>query len=263
MNKIIVTGDRINLENINDSLKINIKEKENIFDITKIEINVLKNTSLVIDYKNDLETKLDICINVCKNKKFNFYEIKEEKNIKVQYKYYLEDYSSILVNKFYDCFKVKELVIIYLNGINSKIDYNFNTISKDKQKIDIIVYHNKINSVSNLNNKAVNINDGSITFNVTGNVYNTVKDCIINQNNHIINLNNKKCTINPILLIDENDVEANHSAFIGKFNDYELFYLMSRGINREAALNLLVKGFLKIDIKDDKRIDLIINKYWR
>lgn len=261
MNKIIVNDDHINYKNIDSSLNINIREKEDIFDITKLEINVVKNTNLIIEYKTK-SSKLDICIKVDKNVNFNLYELREEEEIKIQYKYYLEEYSNVLVNKFYDCNKVKELTIIYLNGINASINYNFNSISKDKQTIDLLVYHNKKNTISNITNKAVNILNGNITFNVTGIVYNGNNDCTINQNNRIINLNDKKCTINPVLLIDENDVEANHSALIGKFNDSELFYLMSRGINKEKALNLLIKGFLNIDIKN-KKIENIIDKYWR
>ncbi|MBP3461291.1 MAG: SufD family Fe-S cluster assembly protein [Bacilli bacterium] len=262
MNKLIVNGDEITSD-INKTINVNIKEKTDIYDVTKIEIEVLKNTELVIEYINTGITKLDINIKVLKNVEFKLYELKEENEIKVQYKYYLEEFSNMLVNKFYDCNKIKELVLIYLNGINSEINYNFNTISKDKQKIDLMVYHNNKNTISNITNKAVNMLNGSTTFNITGLVYNKINDCIINQNNRIINLNDKKCTINPILLIDENDVEANHSAIIGKFSDKELFYLMSRGINKEKALNLLIKGFLAIDIKSKNKIKKIIDKYWR
>lgn len=262
MNKLIVNGDEITSD-INKTINVNIKEKTDIYDVTKIEIEVLKNTELVIEYINTGITKLDINIKVLKNVEFKLYELREENEIKVQYKYYLEEFSNMLVNKFYDCNKIKELVLIYLNGINSEINYNFNTISKDKQKIDLMVYHNNKNTISNITNKAVNMLNGSTTFNITGLVYNKINDCIINQNNRIINLNDKKCTINPILLIDENDVEANHSAIIGKFSDKELFYLMSRGINKEKALNLLIKGFLAIDIKSKNKIKKIIDKYWR
>jgi Fe-S cluster assembly protein SufD len=262
MNKIIVNGDKI-IDSIDTSLQINIKEKQDTFDITKIEIEVLKNTDLMIEYNNNEITKLDINIKINKNIEFKLYELRCENEIKVQYKYNLEEFSNVLVNKFYDCNKVRELVLINLNGMNSEINYNFNSISKEKQKIDLVVYHNNVNTISNVTNKAVNILDGSTTFNITGIVYNKINDCIINQNNRIINLNEKKCTINPILLIDENDVEANHSALIGKFSDKELFYLMSRGINKEQALNLLIKGFLAIDIKNKEKVEKIIDKYWR
>ena len=45
--------------------------------------------------------------------------------------------------------------------------------------------------------------------------------------------------------IDEEDATANHEATIGKIGEDELFYLQSRGIPENEALNLLVMGFLE------------------
>lgn len=68
--------------------------------------------------------------------------------------------------------------------------------------------------------------------------------------------------IAPKLLIEENDVVANHSALIGRFDEEELFYLQSRGIDRNTATILMTKGFLLDGIQDD-RLEKIIEKYWR
>ena len=46
------------------------------------------------------------------------------------------------------------------------------------------------------------------------------------------------------LLIDNYDVDSNHAAYIGKFKDEIMFYMMSRGISREVAYRLLLNGFL-------------------
>ncbi|MDI3328977.1 MAG: Fe-S cluster assembly protein SufD [Alicyclobacillaceae bacterium] len=48
----------------------------------------------------------------------------------------------------------------------------------------------------------------------------------------------------PMLLIDENDVRADHAASVGKINPEQLYYLMSRGIDEEQARRLIVRGFL-------------------
>mgnify|MGYP001287657419 CR=1 FL=1 len=50
---------------------------------------------------------------------------------------------------------------------------------------------------------------------------------------------------NPILLIDENDVIAGHSASVGRVDPMQIYYLMSRGIPREEAEKLIVNGFLE------------------
>jgi Fe-S cluster assembly protein SufD len=49
---------------------------------------------------------------------------------------------------------------------------------------------------------------------------------------------------NPILLIDEDDVKAGHAASVGQVNPEQIYYLMSRGISREEAARLIIKGFL-------------------
>lgn len=49
---------------------------------------------------------------------------------------------------------------------------------------------------------------------------------------------------NPILLIDEDDVQAGHAASVGQVNQEQIYYLMSRGIARAEAERLIVYGFL-------------------
>ncbi len=48
----------------------------------------------------------------------------------------------------------------------------------------------------------------------------------------------------PLILCEEEDVEGNHGASIGKPDDETLFYLMSRGISREEALAVLRRSKL-------------------
>ena len=67
----------------------------------------------------------------------------------------------------------------------------------------------------------------------------------------------------PILeaLIDNYDVDSNHAAYIGKFRDEELFYLMSRGISRDVANRLLLNGFLiNSDSIEKNKIKLFLDE---
>ncbi|MGE5455494.1 MAG: SufD family Fe-S cluster assembly protein [Ignavibacteriales bacterium] len=265
MNKIKVVNDLPEIINLDDNIEFTLLEKNEIFSVNSLRINVKKNTSLEIEYYSLEDTKLDIFINVDENVKFNLFEMREGNNTKVQYKFYLEENSEMNVTKFYDVTDIKEMVIINLNGINAKINYNFKTISVGEEKYDMIIYHNYNNTASIINNNGVNILDGNLIFNVSGFVLNNKKDCILSQNNRIINLTDNKCQINPNLFIDENDVEANHSALIGKFSDEEMFYLQRLGIDENNALNLLIKGFLLNGItkKQQSKVIKIIDKYWR
>ena len=131
----------------------------------------------------------------------------------------------------------------------------------------MVINHNAKYSSSNIINNVVNIEAGKVLIDVNGIVPKGNIGCILNQSNRIISLNNNKCQINPNLLIDENDVVANHSAFVGKFDEEQLFYLQSRGISYNDALKLLIKGFiiegLKLDNASLKEIEDSLNKYWR
>jgi Fe-S cluster assembly protein SufD len=47
----------------------------------------------------------------------------------------------------------------------------------------------------------------------------------------------------PGLQIEANEVRCTHGATIAKVEPEQLFYLMARGLSREAAVQLLVRGF--------------------
>lgn len=49
----------------------------------------------------------------------------------------------------------------------------------------------------------------------------------------------------PQMYIDADDVKCSHGATIGQLLEDELFYLRSRGIDGDAARNLLIEGFLR------------------
>lgn len=47
----------------------------------------------------------------------------------------------------------------------------------------------------------------------------------------------------PSLEIDENEVVCGHAAAVGKIDQEQLFYLMSRGLTKHMAIKLIVEGF--------------------
>ena len=46
------------------------------------------------------------------------------------------------------------------------------------------------------------------------------------------------------LLIDEHEVTAGHAASVGRVDPEEMYYLMSRGLRKEEAERLVIRGFL-------------------
>ena len=122
----------------------------------------------------------------------------------------------------------------------------------------------KSNTHSELYNHGVNISNKKLDYHVDGIVPKESSKCICNQENQIINMSDGKSTIFPNLLIDNYDVESNHAAYIGKFSEDKIFYMMSRGIAREEAERLLLNGFLiNSDSIDLGQIELFIKEIER
>ena len=135
-------------------------------------------------------------------------------------------------------------IIINLNGENASVEYHYSTINYDDHKYKIDVNHNNSKTISNIYNHGINVFDNKLDFDITGNVLNKSDKSECNQKNQILNISDGKSTILPKLLIDNYDVISSHSAYIGKFKDEILFYLMSRGISEKVSYDLLIKSFL-------------------
>jgi len=64
------------------------------------------------------------------------------------------------------------------------------------------------------------------------------------QNSSLVLSNNAVMDAKPQLEIYADDVKCSHGATIGQLDEKSIFYLKSRGLNDEAAKNLLQKAFL-------------------
>jgi Fe-S cluster assembly protein SufD len=69
-------------------------------------------------------------------------------------------------------------------------------------------------------------------------------DAFLTNRNLILNEGSRADSI-PSLQIDTSDVKCSHGAATGKINEEQLFYLMSRGLDREEAAQMLVLGFFE------------------
>lgn len=53
----------------------------------------------------------------------------------------------------------------------------------------------------------------------------------------------------PFMKIDNSEVDIAHEARVGKIGDDEIFYLMSRGLSQEQAMQMVVSGFIEPIVK--------------
>ena len=69
----------------------------------------------------------------------------------------------------------------------------------------------------------------------------------------------------PVILCDEDDVEGNHGASIGRLDEESLFYMQSRGLSLEAAYELVAEARMENAIHSimDKRVEEYIEEELR
>jgi Fe-S cluster assembly protein SufD len=96
-----------------------------------------------------------------------------------------------------------------------------------------------------INQRGVILEDSELIFNGIGQIIHGAHGAKADQQNRVLIMSDKaRGDANPILLIDENDVEAGHAASVGPVDPHQMYYLMSRGIPRKQAERMVIRGFL-------------------
>ncbi len=210
MNKLLVVEDKKL-----DSGEFNLDIKKDI-SIT------IENDVIIHDINND-NRKINIIIN--KDSKLKLYIVKE----------LISDY---------------DIHITLLN--KAFLEFNMLLINKDNNqvKINIEMTQDKAKSVINIRgiNKEYNSN-----LDIICNGYikeNTKDNELIENMKGLIIHNNDTIKISPIMIIDTNEVSANHLVTIGSFREEELFYLQSKGLSETLAKELLINSFLKGNMEE-------------
>ncbi len=235
---------------INENTKIIADEFENII------YRVLENSTLTVyEIRNDVHDSnrnLQLTVDLAPNATFNHIIIdvvstNDEYTVKLQ--------GDVATSATYNMFmanlnqgKVNITQKIDLNGEYATANPYIITLGtkKDKMKFDNSVIHNAKFTDANIQCMGVAMDTSHITFDTTGKIergYNGSN--AVQKNKGLVVGEKAKIDANPILLIDEYDVAASHSAGIGKINDEELYYLMSRGLTSSQAYFLIIHGYFK------------------
>lgn len=160
--------------------------------------------------------------------------------------------------------------VCYLDLTRKDVEFNFlanlyrdtelnletNTLSMTSKKMNLEVKHLEPNSYCRMDNSSILKDDGKIDLVANGNIIKGAKGAKHFQKSRCLTINTKnQGKILPMLLIDENDVEASHSLTFGTIDDEVLYYINSRGISDEDAVKLLVESYLIPDFETIKYLD--------
>ena len=130
--------------------------------------------------------------------------------------------------------------------------FNEGILCNKDYKMDLNVYEKYSHINSKVLIRILTIDNASVFVNASGYVFKDTLENEITEDVRAFNSESSKISILPNLIVDSNDVIANHNVTISNVNNEELFYLNSKGINDEEAIKLLRNGFMLSIFTDDK-----------
>lgn len=164
-----------------------------------------------------------------------------------------------------------KILIINIDGdLNVDFDHEENAKS-DIQIVNIYKSHKtKVVCNSNLMNGSSSdiymlslLTDGS-DIEVDGNIF--MAPGAVWSGGHLLEENlilspNVRIYAKPVLDVQNSQVSASHGARISKIDNKNLFYMMSRGLSREQATEIIIDWYInkildKVDLSDDQKIEL-------
>lgn len=116
---------------------------------------------------------------------------------------------------------------------------------KQRQAMHTEVINHAPHTVGHIHQHGVILDQATLTFNAIGHILKGAKGADAQQESRLLMFSEGgRGDANPILLIDEHEVTAGHAASVGRVDPDEMYYLMSRGLSKEVAERLVIRGFL-------------------
>jgi len=134
---------------------------------------------------------------------------------------------------------------------NSNFIYHMLILNEGKHQVIIDIDMIDNNSYASIDVRSINSKDNS-NLDIICNGYirkNTNANELVENLKGLIINDNDSIKISPNMMVDTNEVIANHLVTIGTFTKEELFYLKSRGLSEKTAKNILIEAFIKHGMK--------------
>lgn len=130
-------------------------------------------------------------------------------------------------------------------GAHSEIKVVDITAGKQLEGVNTRITNYGKKTIGNINQRGVITDHSRLIFNGIGHIIKGASGANAEQQNRVLMMSSHAHgDANPILLIDENDVLAGHAASVGQVDQNQLYYLMSRGLDKKTAQRMVIRGFL-------------------
>ena len=122
----------------------------------------------------------------------------------------------------------------------------FRAEKRDEVNIEIEVIHGAVNTTANTHIRGVVDDQAQIKVVGTIKVLSGAEKTNSFLTERLLILSDKaRAEAVPNLEIKADDVKCSHAATVGKIDEEQMFYLMSRGLRRDQAQDIIVEGFLQ------------------
>lgn len=156
-------------------------------------------------------------------------------------------------------------VEVIIQGKNANVQILGIIIGSEDQKIDIYTLqeHKRVGSISDLLVKSVLFGKSRLYYRGLIRIEKGAqKSNAYQKNQNLLMSKGAWADSRPVLEILANDVRCTHGATVGNIDKEQLYYLMTRGINKQTATNLIIEGFLQevINRIPDKKIRSLLKE---
>lgn len=145
----------------------------------------------------------------------------------------------------------------YLLEPGSELEVSSATICQSKKHFYQTAHHVVGDTKVNLENYGIALKHADYYLRVIGKIEKGSKKSESYQTSRVLTFDeDQKTVVLPELLIDENDVKASHAMTIGQMDENQMYYLQSRGLSENEAMQLVTLGYLQpiAQIIDDETI---------
>lgn len=140
---------------------------------------------------------------------------------------------------------------IYLAKPGSGGEINLGCYGQPNDWIGVqgMIEHDAPDTFSRINMRSVLYKNSRVNFTSIGKINHGAHGANTDQESRIMTIEEAKGSVNPALIIDENDVKAGHAASVSQYDEDELYYLLSRGLSTVVAKQILIDNFMNPILK--------------
>lgn len=235
----------MNLVKYDFANELNLSFKE---ETKNILVNIKESGKLVMEFDGG---NYSVFINQINDKKV---DIKEE--------IYLKNGAEVSFNYIGLSFFPLDQQTFFNVGDGSKLTLKTSFLAKNSDKhVDLNCINVGKYSHVEMDNSCVVFGKCELILNALGKILSGQNGSSHHQKSRCLTIGDiGKAKVSPLLLIEENDVEASHALALGTIDEEHLYYLQSRGLSYEASIKLLFESYLMPDLtylKDDELINYI------